>query len=52
MIYVREEKDLLAEAAPFAKREVIFTLEELAKIRDNEEYQRIADYLKRRQFES
>lgn len=52
MIYVREERDLLAEAAPFARREVIFTLEELAKIRDNEEYQRIADYLKRRQFES
>ncbi len=51
MIYVRDEKDLLAEAAPFARREVIFTLEELAKIQDNEEYQRIADYLKRRQFE-
>ncbi|RLC67975.1 MAG: DUF1156 domain-containing protein [Chloroflexi bacterium] len=50
MIYVHEERDLLAEAAPFARQEVIFTLEELAKIQNNKAYQRIADYLKRRQF--
>jgi adenine-specific DNA methylase len=51
MIYVRDERDLLAEAAPFARREVIFTLEELAKIKDDQSCQEIADYLKRRQFE-
>lgn len=49
MIYVRDEKDLMAEAAPFAKEEIIFTLEELAKIKDDESYQEIADYLKSRQ---
>jgi hypothetical protein len=51
MIYVREERDLLAEAAPFARPDVIFTLEELAKIKDDRSCQEIADYLKRRQFE-
>jgi adenine-specific DNA methylase len=51
MIYVRDERDLLAEAAPFARRDVIYTLEELAKIKDDQSYQEIADYLKRRQFE-
>ncbi len=49
MIYVREHRDLLAEAAPFARRGIIFTLEELAKIKRNEGYQEIADYLKRMQ---
>ncbi|MEA3344889.1 MAG: DNA methyltransferase [Chloroflexota bacterium] len=49
MIYVREERDLLAAAAPFARRGIIFTLEELAKIKRNEGYQEIADYLKRMQ---
>jgi putative DNA methylase len=47
MIYVRDERDLLAEAAPFARREVIFTLEELAKIKRDEGCQEIAEYLKR-----
>jgi len=49
MIYVREQRDLMAEAAPFARREIIFTLEELAKIKRDEGYQEIADYLKRMQ---
>lgn len=49
MIYVRDERDLMAEAAPFARREIIFTLEELAKIKQDESYQEIADYLKRMQ---
>lgn len=50
MIYVRHEKDLMAEAAPFATQEIIFTLEQLAKIQDDEGYQEIADYLKSRQY--
>jgi putative DNA methylase len=49
MIYVREQRDLMAEAAPFARREIIFTLEELAKIKRDEGYQEIAEYLKRMQ---
>ncbi len=49
MIYVREQRDLMAEAAPFARRQIIFTLEELAKIKRDEGYQEIADYLKRMQ---
>ena len=50
MIYVRQERDLMAEAAPFARREIIFTLEELAKIKRDEGYQEIAEYLKRMQY--
>jgi adenine-specific DNA methylase len=49
MIYVREARDLMAEAAPFARREIIFTLEELAKIKQDEGCQEIAEYLKRMQ---
>ncbi len=50
MIYVRQERDLMAEAAPFARREIIFALEELARIKRDEGYQEIADYLKRMQY--
>jgi hypothetical protein len=49
MIYVRQERDLMAEAAPFARREIIFTLQELAKIKRDEGCQEIAEYLKRMQ---